>query len=104
MGDLELKCPTCGAPLDSSCWKCSACGEDVACLVPTEVGALPVLPAEDAQSRIGEFRILRTIGRGGMGTVYEAYQESMHRRVALKVLNAGSPLSSNEVSRFEREA
>jgi hypothetical protein len=39
-----------------------------------------------------------------MGTVYEAYQESMHRRVALKVLNAESPLSSTEVSRFEREA
>jgi len=104
MGDLEPKCPTCGALLNSRSWKCSACGQDVACLAPTQVDTPPQLPTEAAESRIGEFRILRTIGRGGMGTVYEAYQESMHRRVALKVLNAESPLSSNEVLRFEREA
>jgi transposase len=36
---------------------------------------------------MGEFRVLRVLGRGGMGTVYEAYQESMHRKVALKVLH-----------------
>src|SRR6266513_846169 len=54
--------------------------------------------------RIGEFRIVREIGRGGMGVVYEAVQESLGRRVALKVLPAH--LLSNETlrARFHRES
>jgi serine/threonine protein kinase len=54
-------------------------------------------------AQIGEFRILRMIGRGGMGTVYAAYQESMHRNVALKILE-DAPVFSEGASRFEREA
>ena len=54
--------------------------------------------------RIGEFRLLREVGRGGMGVVYEAEQESLGRRVALKVLPSGALTDTKQIRRFEREA
>jgi serine/threonine protein kinase/tetratricopeptide (TPR) repeat protein len=54
-------------------------------------------------ARVGDYRVLREIGRGGMAVVYEAEQESLGRRVALKVL-AGTALTPQQVRRFEREA
>jgi len=54
--------------------------------------------------RLGDFRVLREAGRGGMGVVYEAEQESLGRRVALKVLAAHAITDAAQVRRFEREA
>ncbi len=54
--------------------------------------------------RLGEFRILREIGRGGMGIVYEAEQESLRRHVAVKVLPRHSLLDEKQLRRFQREA
>jgi serine/threonine protein kinase len=50
------------------------------------------------------FRIIREIGRGGMGVVYEAVEEVLSRRVALKVLPVGVLHRHKQVERFEREA
>jgi serine/threonine protein kinase len=54
--------------------------------------------------QLGEYRILREIGRGGMGIVYEAEQESLGRRVALKVLPFHSLLGPKHLERFRQEA
>lgn len=54
--------------------------------------------------QLGDFRIVREIGHGGMGVVYEAVQESLGRRVALKVLSPALLGSERAVGRFRREA
>ncbi len=54
--------------------------------------------------RLGDFRILRVLGRGGMGVVYEAIQESLGRHVALKVLPPHGRLDATQLGRFRREA
>jgi eukaryotic-like serine/threonine-protein kinase len=53
--------------------------------------------------RLGDFRIIREIGRGGMGVVYEAEQLSLERRVALKVLPFASMLDERQLARFKNE-
>ncbi len=55
-------------------------------------------------SSLGDFRIIREIARGGMGVVYEAVQESLGRRVALKVLLNAAALDPRHVRRFHIEA
>src|SRR5262249_4136535 len=54
--------------------------------------------------QLGEYRVLREIGRGGMGIVYEAVQESLGRHVALKVLPFHRLTSPTQRERFAREA
>lgn len=60
--------------------------------------------SREAPQRLGDFRIVREIGRGGMGVVYEAVQESLGRRVAVKVLPEFYSSSPRALRRFHREA
>jgi serine/threonine protein kinase len=54
--------------------------------------------------RLGDFRLLREIGRGGMGIVYEAEQLSLGRHVALKILPLAAALNPRQLKRFKHEA
>jgi serine/threonine protein kinase len=53
---------------------------------------------------LGDFQIVREIGRGGMGVVYEAIQLSLGRRVALKVLPFAATFDAKHLQRFRNEA
>jgi serine/threonine protein kinase/tetratricopeptide (TPR) repeat protein len=65
---------------------------------PTPASPLP------ERGQLGDFRIVREVGRGGMGIVYEAEQISLNRRVALKVLPFATALDPKQLLRFKNEA
>jgi len=70
---------------------------------PLDAGAAAAAEKNNGK-RLGDFEIIRELGRGGMGVVYEALQISLKRKVALKVLSAGLGLTPKAVQRFRREA
>ena len=64
----------------------------------------PQPPAAPRLRQVGDYRILREVGHGGMGVVYEAEQMSLGRRVALKVLPGHVAGDRKALERFRREA
>src|SRR5262249_54309605 len=61
-------------------------------------------PSAPIPQRLGDFLLLRPVGSGGMGVVYEAIQESLGRHVALKVLPGHHLADPTRLERFRREA
>ncbi|WP_165074564.1 serine/threonine-protein kinase [Paludisphaera rhizosphaerae] len=61
-------------------------------------------PAVPPVAELGGYRLIREIGRGGMGVVYEAEQRELGRRVALKVLPASATTDPRQIQRFRIEA
>jgi hypothetical protein len=64
----------------------------------------PPVSATEEQSVLGDYRLLRRLGEGGMGAVYLGYNEKTDRRVAIKVLPTQQAVNQAAVDRFYREA
>jgi serine/threonine protein kinase/Tfp pilus assembly protein PilF len=71
---------------------------------PGELPTLPSYPSHGISPRIGDYRIVRQLGEGGMGVVYEAEQRHPRRAVALKVIRGGAFVDESRVKMFQREA
>src|SRR5580700_9693081 len=113
--DGNRACPECGAALrnDAPMGLCPACllklGQKPEEPVPVpkpslETTIVVTVPlTEKPGDRIGRYKLLRQIGEGGMGTVWEAeQQEPVRRKVALKVIKLGMD-TKEVVARFEAE-
>ena len=74
------------------------------CRSRAEAARAAVALAAEELGQLGDFRLLREVGRGGMGVVYEAEQISLGRRVALKVLPFAATLDPEQLQRFKNEA
>ena len=64
----------------------------------------PVSDAGPLQGTLGDYQIIREVGRGGMGMVYEATHRSLGRRAALKVVPFAVMLDQRQIQRFKNEA
>jgi serine/threonine protein kinase/WD40 repeat protein/Flp pilus assembly protein TadD len=71
---------------------------------PGQRGQAHAAAAGPPLQQLGDYQILREVGRGGMGVVYEAQQLSLGRHVAIKVLPTHALLDPRQLGRFQREA
>lgn len=104
-------CSSCKAalpPANGSAIRCSRCGLVIHPDSSTGFGetSSAELPSTVVERPIGQYRIIRKLGSGGMGQVYLVYEPLLHRTVALKVLvgNAQNPDGEATVARFLAEA
>jgi serine/threonine protein kinase len=70
---------------------------------PAELDTMISTPPAPGGEWIAGYRIIRKLGEGGMGVVYEAEQQVPRRRVALKLLRGGAAIESQLVRLFQRE-
>jgi len=114
---MQLECPNCKQVLEFTDKRpafCSHCGQ---ALTDSNVHAAATLPytppgstaggdlvmSGERPKAVGQYRLLRELGQGGMGVVYEAEHEASGRRVALKLLTPGLAQSGESMERFVRE-
>ncbi|HEY7154028.1 MAG TPA: protein kinase [Gemmataceae bacterium] len=113
---MQVTCPHCQNILEYADQRpsfCSRCGcrlnpppeTPTSALDPaaTEAERRTIVEAEAPPERVGGYRLLRPLGSGGMGAVYEAEDTASGRRVALKLLSPDFAGSAEAVERFRRE-
>jgi eukaryotic-like serine/threonine-protein kinase len=113
-----IRCPQCGLPHDPGAVVCESCGSKLivsrkSASIPPPAKKIPSTPVPPAAPTVGglagmivdsKYRLLRTLGEGAMGTVYEAEHIALGRHVAIKVLHAMHQRSADAQARFHLEA
>ncbi len=105
-----MKCPRCDSENSPSNRFCTVCGSELDLAdemdLPTRARASQSSPGVPSVGDIvaGKYRIIAQLGRGGMGVVFEAFDITLKRRVALKFLPSNLTSSLEAKQRFAREA
>src|SRR5438045_2843980 len=96
------KCPRCGGPMPApGFWGiCTKCLYDESILAQSETKQ----KSGWMERKFGDYELIRPLGRGGMGVVYEAVQLNLGRRVALKMILDADGASPEALRRFTLEA
>ena len=106
----ETRCPRCGQPIPGGApaGLCPACllaqGTATDLRDPAPTAGFQPPPIAELATLFPQLEILRLLGAGGMGAVYQARQPALDRFVALKILPAGRPGGTAFAERFNREA
>jgi uncharacterized RDD family membrane protein YckC len=105
---MQISCPRCAAILEYAERRpsfCSECGCPLTQVKPETTAAYQGAggAAAEVPEAVGGYRLLRRLGGGGMGTVYEGEDPSTGRRVAVKLLAPEFAESADAVERFRRE-
>jgi serine/threonine-protein kinase len=99
MAEIDFKCPECSKSVKSDD---SLCGEFMTCPSCSSEITIPI-PGLTKGVKLGDFEILEKLGSGSMGEVWLAYQETMDRKVALKILAPKYASDSKFIDRFMSE-
>lgn len=117
---MRCRCPSCQTELSfegEAPRFCSRCGSSLSTIITAELEATGVYTPEEktyvpygsdgkpsaTPDQVGGYRLVRKIGSGGMGSVYEAEDLASGQRVALKLVKRGSELSDSGTQRFRQE-
>ena len=99
MAEIDFKCPKCMKSVKSDD---SLCGEFMTCPACSEEIVIPI-PGLTEKMSIGDFELIEKLGSGSMGEVWLAYQQTMDRKVALKILAPKYGSDSKFIDRFMSE-